>query len=343
MDDLGIDTEWRLIKGNQSFFNITKKFHNSLQGEPRNFSEKQKKIYFDEIERNSRMMHFKSDLVIIHDPQPLALISFCKKRQPWVWRCHIDIKNAHRPAWRMLLPFINQYDGIVLSMKKYRRAGLKKPVTTIPPSIDPLSLKNRHRSRSRARRTLSRAGIDLEKPIISQISRFDKWKNPIGVLTMFKKIKKKADCQLVMCGDMASDDPEGPRIYNKVVKMVNGIEDVKLITSAGDLFVNSLQRLSSVVFQNSIKEGFGLTVSEALWKETPVIAPAVGGIPLQIKHRKTGILIRSPQEGVEWAVKLLKDDRLREQLGKNGKEHVRKNFLITRHLRDYIELIKEFV
>lgn len=340
MNDLDIYTEWRLLKGSQSFFNVTKKLHNSLQGAPLDFSEGNKKVYFDVIEDNASMMHFekKDDIIVIHDPQPLGLIDFKEKNQPWIWRCHIDVSRPHIPTWKFCRPMINKYDSAIFSRKSYTKRNLPIKQNIIMPSIDPFSLKNKRLSKKRMERMLSSSGIDTERPIISQISRFDRWKNPMGLIRMFKEIKKKTDCQLVLSGNLASDDPEGPKMYRKLSEYSDRDPDIKITVNKGDLFINSLQRTSDVVFQNSLKEGFALTVSEALWKQTPVIGTNVGGIPLQIKHNKTGFLINNRREGTDWCVKLLRDDELRERIGKNGQEHVRKNFLITRHLNDYLKL-----
>ena len=344
MNTLGIETDWRQLKGSHSFFDVTKKFHNALQGEKINLSERDKKIYLDELERNAIMHHFhEHDLVFIHDPQPLGLIKFVKKKkQPWIWRCHIEIKNANKKVWAFLHPFANQYDGAIFSLPKYKKRDLSMDQFFIAPSIDPLTLKNKHLTESQARRTLLKNGIELNKPLITQVSRFDKWKNPLGALQIFNKVKERVDARLVLIGDMASDDPEGPKIYNKIVKQAEKMRDVSIITKKDDLLVNALQRMSHVVLQNSIREGFGLTVTEALWKETPVIGRRVGGIPLQIIHKKTGILANDTREAADWCVKLIKDNKLRSRMGRDAKEHVRKNFLITRQLYDYLNIIDNY-
>ena len=344
MNRLGVETDWRLLKGSHSFFDVTKKFHNALQGEKINLSERDKKIYLDELERNAIMHHFhEHDLVFIHDPQPLGLIKFVKKKkQPWIWRCHIEIKNANKKVWAFLHPFANQYDGAIFSLPKYKKQDLNMDQFFIAPSIDPLSLKNKHLTESQAKRILLKNSIGINKPIITQVSRFDKWKNPLGALQIFNKVKERVDARLVLIGDMASDDPEGPKIYNKIVKQAEKMRDVSIITKKDDLLVNALQRMSHVVLQNSIREGFGLTVTEALWKETPVIGRRVGGIPLQIIHKKTGILANDTREAADWCVKLIKDNKLRSRMGRDAKEHVRKNFLITRQLYDYLNIIDNY-
>ena len=344
MNRLGIDTDWRLLNGSHSFFNVTKKFHNALQGEKISITDRDKKIYLDELERNAIMYHFREhDLIFIHDPQPLGLIKFVKKkRQPWIWRCHIEIKNTNKKVWSFLHPFAKQYDGVVFSMPKYKKRDLDMDQFFIAPSIDPLSLKNRHLSENQSKKIILKEGIQLDKPLITQVSRFDKWKNPLGVLQIFKGVKERVDARLVLIGDMASDDPEGPKIFNKVVRQAEKMKDVHIMTQKDDLLVNALQRSSHVVLQNSIREGFGLTVTEALWKETPVVGTKVGGIPLQIIHKKNGALVNNAREAADWCVKLVKEDKLRLRMGREAREHVRRNFLVTRQLYDYMNIIDSY-
>ena len=344
MNDLGMDVEWNILKGSQSFFNITKKFHNALHGENGKLTSFRKKIYLEESEKNSIMIHFRADdLVVIHDPQPLAMINYSKKKQPWIWRCHIDLSNPEKPIWNFLRPFVNKYDGVIFSMKKYKKRSIKPPQFIIPPSIDPLLPKNKNLSEKRCKRILSKGGIDIDKPVLSQISRFDKIKNPFGVIKIFEQVQKKADVMLILAGNMATDDPEGPVIYNKVMKKAEKNPGIKIVAGGTDLFINALQRQSSVILQNSKREGFALTVSEALWKKTPVVATRIGGIPLQVINGKTGFLIDNNREGAKRCLELLKNDKLRERIGERGREHVRKNFLITRHLQDYINLYNYYL
>ncbi len=343
MNDVGIDTGWRILLGSHSFFKVTKGLHNSLQGGKWKMTGNRKKLYLEYCKRNSIINHIQDhDIVIIHDPQPLGMIKDYEKKTHWIWRCHIDISHPQKETLDFLLPFIKNYDGMIISTKKFRVKGLRKPHFIIHPSIDPLSTKNKNITHKKARSMLSRRGIDTDKPIISQISRFDPWKDHFGVIKMYERMKKQTDCQLVLLGDMAADDPQGPKIYHKVEQKCESLSDVRIITEKNDLLVNALQKESRFVFQNSLREGFALTVSEALWKKTPVIGTHAGGIPLQVKDGKTGYLIKSRQEGVKKGLKLLKDDKLRKKLGEQGHEHVRKNFLITRHLQDYIDLFNKF-
>lgn len=339
-NDVGIKTGWRLIKGSPDFFSITKGFHNALQGEPLNLTPMKKKIYEQANETSAFITHIQNhDAVIIHDPQPLAMIQHYKKKQPWLWRIHIDLSKPQPEVWKYLQQFINKYDRAIISQKSYAKQ-LSIPKTIIHPSIDPLSNKNHFLSSARIDKTLKQFGIDQSKPIMSQISRFDKWKDPLGVIKVFKQVRKKMDCSLVLLGASATDDPEGQAIYEQIVKETKDEKDIRIINFESNTLVNALQRVSSVVLQKSLKEGFGLTVSEALWKGTPVVASKVGGIPSQIQHGKTGYLVNSIDSCAKATLKLLKAPRKAEKMGETGHYHVKKHFLITRHLADYIKLLK---
>ncbi|MBN2458735.1 glycosyltransferase [Candidatus Woesearchaeota archaeon] len=339
MNDVGIDTGWRTIVGSHSFFKITKGIHNSLQGSRWKMTEARKRTYLEYCKRNSIINHIADhDIVVIHDPQPLGMIKDYEKKAHWLWRCHIDISYPNKETLGFLLPFIQKYDGAIISAEKFRINNLEKPQFIIHPSIDPLSVKNRKLSHEKARKLLSRKGIDLDKPIITQISRFDPWKDPFGVIRMYRKIKEKHDCNLVLMGDMASDDPQGPLIYFKVKQKSERIPGIQIITEKNDLLVNALQQESALVFQNSIREGFALTVSESLWKRTPVLGTNVGGIPLQIRDGVNGFVMKNEADGAKKALRILQDPDLRARMGNAGHEHVKKNFLITRHLQDYIDL-----
>ncbi len=346
MNDVGIKTGWRLFKGHQRFFNITKSFHNGLQGGSLELTDEIKDEYLQNNEFNSLLMHIDfCDCIIIHDPQPLPIISFYKKKQPWVWRCHIDLTNPNPGLWEYVKKFILKYDTMVVSMDKYIKKDITIPQKIIHPSIDPLSTKNKPISKEEAFKNLEKYDIENNKPIISQISRFDPWKDPLGVIDAYKLIKKQHDCQLVLMANMASDDPEGPKIYEQVLEKAKDVEDIHLIINAeeNDIMVNSLQRASTVILQKSIREGFGLTVTEALWKGTPVVAGNVGGIPLQVIDGKNGYLVNNIMECADRTVHLLKKPKLREEMGKFATEHVKKNFLVTRHLLDYIRLLKDTI
>ena len=344
MNDIGIDAGWRTVIGSHSFFKVTKGFHNSLQGNMKwNVSEERKNIYLEYCKRNSMINHVeKHDVVVVHAPQPLAMIADYNKKNTWIWRCHIDISSPNPRTMKFLMPYIRRYDGVIVSTNRFRIRSLRKPQYVISPSIDPLSQKNKKMSREVINRLLSTHGIDADKPIITQVSRFDPWKDHMGVIRMYQEMRKKEDCQLVLIGDMATDDPQGPMIYHQIQKKAEQTPGVTVITEKNDLLVNALQTESAFVFQNSVKEGFALTVSEALWKGTPAIGTKRGGIPLQIKDGKNGFLISSREEGVKRGLELLKDDKLRARFGKAGHDHVKENFLITRHLQDYIDLFNHY-
>jgi len=348
MNDVGIDAGWRIIRGTQDLFTITKKFHNALQGDPLNLSEIKKKLYIQANEDFSTYTHINHECVIIHDPQPLPLIQFYKKRQPWIWRCHVDLSNPNEILWEFLKGFILRYDIVIVSNKKYQKEDLPLEQRICHPVIDPLTPKNMDISNKDILKYLKKFGVKTDKPIITQISRFDKWKDPEGVIDVFKLVKEKIDCRLVLCGNMAHDDPEGIKIYQKISQKVNNLiekGDVLLITSENNILVNALQRSSSVILQKSIKEGFGLTVTEALWKETPVVASNVGGIPLQIEDGENGFLV-DPYDKKGFAdriIEILKHPDLAKEVGKRGREVVKKNFLITRILTDYLDLMNDLL
>lgn len=343
MNDIGINAGWRQLKGSASFFEITKLFHNGSQGADVKLNKKIKKIYEEINRKNSLFMHIeKNDAVIIHDPQVLPLIKFYKKQQPWIWRCHIDITEPDKILWSYLKSFINLYDVMIVSDANYRKQDIKIPQEVIMPSINPLNDKNKKLSSAQIKSILEKIGIKLNKPIISQISRYDYWKDPLGVIDVFKAVKKKIDCQLVLLGNFATDDPEGDKVYREVLRKIKNLKDAYVLLNVkdNDLAVNALQSASAVVLQKSLREGFAITVSEALWKGTPVIGGNVGGIPNQIIDGKSGYLINNIQECAGRTVELLKNEKLRKRMGKFGHEYVKNNFLVTRHLLDYIRLLK---
>jgi len=340
MNEAGISTGWRVLKGTPEFFVVTKKFHNALQGERIEPRYSRKRVYLEVNRTFSRITHLeKHSCVIVHDVQPLPLINFMKKRQPWVWRCHVDLSNPDPQTYSYLKRFIAKYDAAIISNEKFHRPKNKSFV--IYPSIDPLSPKNREMKEKKIKKMLSKRGVDLDKPIVSQVSRFDKWKDPLGVIRAYRAIKKKTDCRLVLLGSMADDDPEGPAIFKAVHEEAKRLKDVVVLSEYNDYLVNALQRASSVVVQKSLKEGFGLTVSEALWKNTPVIGTKAGGIPLQIVDGKTGFITKSQRSFEKKLVFLLKHPEEAIAMGEAGHEFVKENFLVTRHLLDYIRLLKQ--
>ncbi|MBC7361208.1 MAG: glycosyltransferase [Candidatus Aminicenantes bacterium] len=343
MNDVGIFTGWRILYGSPDFFSITKKFHNALQGDQINLTNIKREIYEEYNEYFARFTHLNHDLVIVHDPQPLPLIKYYRKRQPWVWRCHVDLSSPNPELWEYLKSFILRYDMVIVSNENYKQNNLPVSQHVHYPTIDPLSAKNKPLNKTIIKKYLKKFGIPTDKPLITQISRFDKWKDPEGVIKVFELVKQEVDCRLVLCGNMATDDPEGQKIYERVVQKTKNNKDIILIMEENNILVNALQSTASVVIQKSLREGFGLTVSEALWKRRPVVASNVGGIPLQVIDGKTGFLVE-PNDIPGFAKKvitLLKEPKLAQELGSNGRVHVKKNFLITRSLLDYLEVMNE--
>lgn len=346
MNEAGVKTGWRLLKGKPDFFHVTKRFHNALQGGSIEMTEMKKIIYEEGNKWNGMTMHLENhDLVIVHDPQPLALIRYSRKKQPWLWRCHIDVTEPNRKLVTYLKNFTALYDGAIFSSKEYLNnmgtSGLKRFV--IHPSIDPLSAKNEELSETKQVRFLNRFGIDMEKPIITQVSRFDKFKDQLGLINIFNKVSEKVDCKLVLAGNMATDDPEGPDYFKRVHDVAAENPNIQLMVGANDVTINALQRKADVVVQKSLREGFGLTVTEAMWKGRPVVGSKVGGIPIQIRHEETGFVAQNNKDFIGYLVKLLKDRKLGEKMGGKAREWVRKKFLITRHVGDYFRVYSKFV
>jgi trehalose synthase len=334
--ELGVEADWDFIKGNQEFFNVTKAFHNALHGEKEEITAQMLEVFRDTTEMNVREVNLSGDVIVIHDPQPAGLIE--RKREigrSWVWRCHIDVSAPQPDVWNFLRPWIEQYDAAVCSMPDFAQQ-LPIPQFRIAPSIDPLSDKNKPLDNSIVLRTLEKYHVDPGRPILTQISRFDRLKDPLGVIAAYRMLKRAHKCQLVLAGGGASDDPEGEAVLNEVREAAAGDPDIHvlLLPPFSDLEINALVRGSSVVIQKSIREGFGLTVSEALWKKKPVIGGAVGGIKLQVIDGVTGFLVHSPEGAATRIAQLLRDSKLCERMGENGYQHVRQNFLMTRQVKD---------
>ncbi len=346
MNSAGISADWRVIHGNIDLFNITKKFHNSLQGDPINLSEIKKELYIQASENFSAYANLDCDAVIVHDPQPLPLIQFYQKKQPWIWRCHIDLSNPDKDLWEFLKGFILRYDMTILSHEQYKKQDLPVMQKIIQPVIDPLTLKNKDLDDDTINEYISKFNIPTDKPLLTQISRFDKWKDPLGVIEVYKKVREQVDCRLILCGSMASDDPEGIEIYemvNEKHKDLIDSGDIILMTLENHILVNVLQRISTVVIQKSLREGFGLVVTEALWKEKPVVASKIGGIPLQIEDGVHGYLL-DPLDFDGFAdriIYLMKNPDKAKDMGKAAKEYVKEKFLITRLLNDYMDVLSQ--
>jgi len=348
MNDVGIDAGWRILHGSQEFFEITKSFHNALQGAKLNLSDRRKRVYLQVNENFSKFTHLYHDCVIVHDPQPLSLIRSYRKSQPWIWRCHIDLTDPHEELWDFLKGFVLKYDQVVFSSKKYFKENLPVDQRLMLPAINPLSEKNRDISEKTVIEHITKASIPTNKPIITQVSRLDPWKDPEGLIDVFKLVKEKVDCRLLFCYNVASDDPEGLRMYNKVRRKANKFlrsGDILFVVGNNETLVNSIQRFSSAIIQKSTKEGFCLCVTEAMWKGTPVIASNVGGIPSQIEDGKNGFLLE-PHDITGFAeriIHVLTNPREATSIGENAKETVRQKFLITRLLSDYLYMLNSLL
>jgi trehalose synthase len=339
-EELELNMRWEVMTGGDDFYGVTKAFHNALHGAPYHADPKDFEIFLACNERNRARLPLDAEFMIIHDPQPAALIDGRKKNgNHWAWRCHIDLSHPNRAVWDFLDKFVARYDAAMFSSPEFSRS-LPVPQYLFYPAIDPLSEKNRELESGFVARTLAQYQIDPLRPILTQISRFDRLKDPVGVIRAYRIVKRYFDCQLVLAGGGASDDPEGAVVLKEVQQEANGEADIHIIElpAWAPLEVNALQRASTIVIQKSLREGFGLTVSEALWKKKPVVASAVGGIPVQIIHKHTGLLAHSV-EGTAYQIRfLLSHPEIAAKLGENGHEHVKENFLITQKLKRYMTL-----
>lgn len=338
LEQLGVNAHWHVIKGNEAFFQVTKKFHNALHGRQENITAEDFAVFEETTQKNLEEVEICGDILFIHDPQPVGLIARKKDLgRKWVWRCHIDVSRPNEQVWNFLEPLVVQYDAAVFSAPAFSR-GLPMRQFLIAPSIDPLSDKNRELSRETIDSIMARYGIPRDKPIITQVSRFDYLKDPVGVIEAFEMVRRSIDCRLVLAGGTATDDPESDMVLEEVRKKADNNPDIHilLIPSDSNIEINALQRASTIIVQKSLREGFELTVAEALWKAKPVVATAVGGITLQVENRSTGLLSHGIP-GTAFAIRqLLTNPEYAKRLGENGREHVRQNFLITRHIRDYL-------
>lgn len=341
LNDLGIKAGWEVIAGSPEFFQVTKAFHNALQGEEQVITEEMLDQYRAVTAENAGKIPLGADLVLIHDPQPAALVEHRPVGGKWAWRCHIDIARPQRRVWNFLRRYVVQYDAAIFSLPKFAQR-LPIPQFLIYPSIDPLSDKNRELAEGEAEGILSRLQVPQDKPILLQVSRFDRFKDPVGVINAYRLVKRRTDCRLILAGGGAADDPEGKTVLAEVREAAGRDPDIQVLELAPDahLEINALQRAATIVLQKSTKEGFGLTVAEAMWKAKPVIGGAVGGITVQILYDTTGYTVNSV-EGAAFRVRqLLNNPDQRARLGRVAREYVRRNFLITRHLGDYLTLLK---
>ena len=342
--DAGVDAHWAVLDAPPAFYDITKKIHNALQGMELDLSEQEKEL-FQEVARENAAQLTDADVILAHDPQAVALRHFANdpRRATWVWRCHIDLTTAHQPVWSFLRPFVEEHDASIWTMPEFVRPDLKQKVLIQAPTIDPLSLKNQDMPVSAARAIVRRWGLDIERPILVQVSRFDPWKDPLGVIDAYRLVKVEVPgVQLVMIGSLADDDPEGQEYLDRTRAHAHGDPDVFLFTNLDgvkDQEVNAFQRAATVVVQKSLREGFGLVVAEALWKGVPVVAGKVGGIVIQIQDEVSGFLVTSVEDAAKRTLELLKDPALRRGMADAGRERVRDKFLITRDLRDQLDLV----
>jgi trehalose synthase len=343
MRDVGLSTDWEVIYGREEFFNATKIMHNALQGNPQDLTDEQWETWRQYNEMNAREIGEDWDVIIVHDPQPAALHSLVPERAGcWVWRCHIDLSTPNPATMDRLRPYLETYPISLFHMKSYVPEGMNGRIHIVPPAIDPLAPKNMALSPEDAVFVCNQFGLDVERPLICQVSRFDPWKDPLGVIDAYREVKKDfPQVQLALVGSMATDDPEGWDFFNATIAHAEGDPDIHILNNfnnVGAIEVNAFQSHADVLMQKSTREGFGLTVSEAIWKARPMIAGNVGGIPLQIKDGESGYLVQTVEECAQRAREILSDPALGKNLGRAGKEHVRTHFLMPRLLRDWLRV-----
>lgn len=348
MRDVGLDAEWRVIMAAQEFYEGTKLMHNALQGNPESLSESQCQVYEKHNRIAAEALRGGFDFIVVHDPQPLLIRHFSGDQGArWVWHCHIDTSTPNQEVAAYLLPYVSEYDNAIFSMEQYVFNGLDMPVDVFMPAIDPLSTKNMALSPEDADYVVSPFGIEPGRPLLLQVSRFDPWKDPLGVIDAYRIVKKDfAAVRLALVGSMATDDPEGWSFFTRTVEHAGDDGDVIILSNlnnVGNLEVNAFQSRADLIIQKSIREGFGLTVSEALWKVKPTIGGNVGGIPSQIIDGRTGFLVDSPEQCAERCMWVLDNPEKARDMGRTGKEHVRANFLMPRLLRDYLALLKKLM
>jgi trehalose synthase len=349
MNDVGVEAEWQVMLGREEFYNATKRLHNALQGNPDSLSDEEWKVYERYNALNATEIDGDWDVIIVHDPQPAAIKRHVpNKAATWVWRCHIDLSTPNPDVLARMVPFIREYDASVWHVDDYVPRGVDggfDGVHICPPAIDPLSPKNMALSPEDAAFVCDQFGIDVDRPLMCQVSRFDPWKDPMGVIDAYRRvIEEMPEVQLALVGSMATDDPEGWEFFNSTVAYADGDPDIHILNNlnnVGAIEVNAFQSQADVVIQKSTREGFGLTVSEALWKARPFIGGKVGGIPLQVQDGETGFLVASPDECADRSLRILREPDLGKRLGRSGKEHVRKHFLTPRLLRDWLRIFRD--
>jgi len=340
LSELGLEPRWEVLNGSDEFFHVTKSFHNALQGQEQEFTAEMLRAYVETNRANASRLDLDADAVFIHDPQPAALIEFAPRRGMWIWRCHIDMSRPQREAWNFLRRYVTQYDAAVFSLPKYAQR-LPLPQFLIHPSIDPLADKNRELSDGEVVDVLARLVVPRDKPILVQVSRFDRFKDPVGVIEAYRLAKRSDDCRLVLAGGGADDDPEGAAVLADVREAARGDPDIHVLVlpPTAKHEINALQHAAAIIIQKSTREGFGLTVTEGMWKGKPVIGGAAGGIAVQIVDGVTGYTVNSV-EGCAFRISyLLRNPDAARRVGQNAREHVRENFLITRDLSEHVALI----
>jgi len=343
-NELGVKTGWEILKGTDLFYKTTKSFHNALQGDRQLITREMFDEYVKVNKKNTSRIDLDADLVVVHDPQPAALVEKKKKKKRWVWRCHIDISKPYRNVWNFMRDYVTRYDGAIFSLPSFAQR-LAVPQFLMYPSIDPLSEKNMELTEEEIAAELVRLEVPADRPIILQVSRFDKFKDPLGVIEAYQMVKKYNDCVLVLAGGGATDDPEGAQVLSMIKEIAERDEDIYILDLPPDAnrAINALQRAATVVLQKSIKEGFGLTVAEAMWKGKPVIGGAVGGITVQIVYGRTGYTVNSV-EGCAYRIRyLLNNPAVAAKIGDNARDYTRRNFLITRHIGDYLALMTKML
>ena len=347
---VGIDADWQVMHGSDEFFSVTKAVHNGLQGADIEWTSQMQRVYLEKVLDNALQMDCDYDFVVIHDPQPAAILSFLRDRLSatgadtrWIWRCHIDLTAANPAVWEFFRPFVQMHDASVWTMPEFVPESLDMDmVVHAPPCIDPLSVKNLDLAVPFCQELAKQYGLDVHRPIVTQVSRFDPWKDPVGVIEAYRIVRERVpDAQLLLAGSMATDDPEGFRVWDETEEARAGDRDIFLLSNlhqVGSVQINAFQRISDVVLQKSLREGFGLTVSEALWKGRPVIGGRAGGIKLQIRDGFDGWLVDTVEECAQRTIDLLADPVGADAMGSQGREHVRGNFLSTRELEDWLRL-----
>jgi trehalose synthase len=348
MRDVGLEAEWQVIVGENEFFGVTKAFHNALQGHSIELTDDMRSMFLRNNELNARLLEGEYDFIVVHDPQPAAMLHYHGREggKHWIWRCHIDTSTPYLPVRDFLKPYLLEYDAAIYTMEEYVGSGMSFPrLFLIPPSIDPLAEKNRQMDMEEARKIVSRFGIDIKRPVLVQVSRFDPWKDPLGVIDAYRIVKSHMpEVQLALVGSMATDDPEGMVYYAKTLRRSGEDFDIHVLSNLDGVHnreVNAFQVVGDVLIQKSTREGFGLVVTEALWKGKPVVGGKAGGIPMQVIDGETGFLVTDVESCARGCLFLLQHPNRAREMGERAREHVRKNFLSTRHLHDYVKMFND--